>query len=79
MSLAQGPELCTEQDIECRAGTLDPVYKCTPWGLEREDWRLKGVRMAKPSIGKSSFPALEDIPQTGNYHVTLMMGFTITA
>ena len=56
-SLAQSPELCTEQDLEFRAGTLDTVYKYIPWDLEREGWRLKAVRIAKPGIGKSSFPA----------------------
>lgn len=75
LSQAQGPELCTEQDLECRAGTLDTV-KYTPWGLEREGWRPNGVRMAKPSMGKSSFPAPKNIPQTGNYRATLMMGIS---
>lgn len=77
MSLAQDPELCTAQGLECKAGTPDTISKYTPWGSERKGRRLKGVRMAKLSMGKSSFPALKDVPQTGSYRVTLMTGITI--
>lgn len=85
-SLAQGPELCTEQDLECRAGTLDTVYnKCIPWGLEREGWRLgcedgqarrRKIKFSSPE-GHSTNRELPCHTNGGNYRCRIMSAFHV--
>lgn len=81
MSLAQGPELCTEQGLECKAGTPDTILKVHALGLRKKKPETQGCEDDQARHGEIKFSSPEGRSTNRklpcHINVTLTTGITI--